>query len=87
MAFRLGTLNHAKGFIINKLFDDDRIGHRHLPVQLLPTGYPPKYRHLVMEAFELLRAENPSCIQVVPRRTGRDTSPHVCLVPTRLGRG
>ncbi len=84
MAFRLGTLLHAKGFIINKLFDDDRIGHRHLPVQLLPKGYPPKYRHLVKEAFEILKSENPSPIQVVQHRTGRGTSPHVCLVPTRL---
>jgi hypothetical protein len=51
-------LLHAKGFIINKLFDDGRIGHKHLPVGLLPKGYPPKYRHLVMEAFEVLKAEN-----------------------------
>lgn len=84
MAFKLGTLVHAKGFIINKLFDDGRIGHKHLPVQLLPSGYPPKYRHLVKEAFELLKSENPSPIQVVSRRTGRGTSPHVCLVPPRL---
>jgi len=60
MAFELGTVLHAKGFIINKLFDDDRIGHRHLPVQLLPRGYPLAYRHLVMEAFEILKSENPS---------------------------
>jgi hypothetical protein len=84
MAFRLGTLAHAKGFIISKLFDDNRIGGRHLPVQLLPQGYPPKYRYLVTKAFEALKTENPSVLQVAPHRTGRGTSPHVCLVPTRL---
>jgi hypothetical protein len=66
MVFRLGSVLHAKGFIINKLFDDGRIGGKHLPVELLPQGYPPKYRHLVEEAFDLLKAENPSAIQVVP---------------------
>ena len=84
MAFKLGTLLHAKGFIINKLFDDNRIGGNHLPVQLLQKGYPPKYRHLVKEAFELLKSENPSPIQVGPHKTGRGTSPHVCLVKARL---
>jgi hypothetical protein len=84
MVFKLGTMLHAKGFIINKLFDDNRIGHRHLPVELLPNGYPLKYRHLVKEAFELLKSENPSPLQVAPHRTGSGTSLHVCLVPTRL---
>lgn len=84
MVFREGTLLHAKGFIINKLFDGGRIGGNHLPVQLLPAGYPPKYRYLVREAFELLKCENPSPIQVAPHRTGRGTSPHVCLVPIRF---
>jgi hypothetical protein len=49
----------------------------------LPTGYPPKYRHLVAQAFQLLKAENPSALHVASHRTGRGTSPHVCLVPTR----
>lgn len=69
MVFKLGTLLHAKGFIINKLFDDGRIGHNHLPVQLLPKGYPLKYRPLVKEALEILKSENPSPIQVVQHRT------------------
>ena len=71
MVYKLGTMLHAKGFIINKLFDDNRIGHRHLPVELLPKGYPLKCRHLVKEAFELLKSENPSPVQVVSHRTGR----------------
>jgi hypothetical protein len=81
---KLGTLFHAKGFILNKLFQDERIGGRHLPVRLLPTGYPPKYRHLIEEAFQELKTENPSLIHVENKRTGRDTSPHVCLVPGRV---
>jgi hypothetical protein len=88
MAFKLGTLNHAKGFIINKLFEDNRIGGKHLPISLLPKSYPLKYRHLIIPAFEELKSENPSPIQVVPHRTGtgRGTSPHVCLVAARLSK-
>ncbi len=84
MTFKLGTLLHAKGYVINKLFVDHRIGESHLPVELLPQGYPPKYRHLIHEAFELLKRQNPSPLQVTVKRTGRGTSQHVSLVPAML---
>lgn len=81
MAFKLGSLNHAKGYIINKLFEDHRIGGKHLPMELLSHGYPPKHRPLIREAYDLLRTENPSPLHVEGKKTGRDTSAHVSLVP------
>lgn len=84
MASKLGSLKHAKGFILNKLFEDRRIGETHLPVQLLGQGYPPQHRHLITTAFEELKRENPSLIHVQNKRTFRGTSAHVSLVPTRL---
>lgn len=84
MAFKLGSLSHAKGFILNKLFEDRRIGEKHLPVELLGHGYPRQYRHLITAAFEDLKTENPSLIHVENKRTFRGTSPHVSLVPSRL---
>ena len=84
MTFKLGSVKHAKGYILNKLFEDRRIGGKHLPVDLLKTGYPPKYRHLIDDAFQELKSETPSLIQVQNKRTGRDTSAHVCMVPSRV---
>jgi len=83
---KLGSLNHAKGFILNKLFEDGRIGGKHLPAHLLARGYPPKYRYLIEPAFEALKTESPSLIHVENKRTGRSTSPHVCMVPSRVRR-
>ena len=40
MAFKLGSLEHAKGFIINKLFEQSRSAGTYLAVEDLPTGYP-----------------------------------------------
>ncbi len=85
MAFKLGSLNHAKGYIINKLFEDHRIGGKHLPTELLSHGYPPKHRPLIREAYELLRTENPSALHE-RKRTGRDTSAHVSLVPHMIAK-
>ena len=84
MAFKLGTINHAKGFIISKLFEQKRMGGSHLPVELLSQGYPPRFRHLIDSAFEKLKSENPSAIQVRMKRTGRGSSMHVSLNPTQL---
>jgi hypothetical protein len=84
MAYKLGSVKHAKGFILNKLFEDERIGGRHLPIHLLQNGYPPKYRFLIGEAFQELKTDTPSLIHVENKRTGRDTSPHVCMVPSRV---
>jgi hypothetical protein len=81
MAFKLGTLNHAKGYIINKLFEDHRIGGKHVPVELLSHGYPPKHRPLIRAAYDMLRTENPSPLHIEDKRTGRGTSAHVSLVP------
>jgi len=43
MATKLGTLNHAKGFVINKLYEQKRFGGGHVPVAFLSQGYPPKW--------------------------------------------
>ena len=83
MGFKLGTLNHAKGFIVHKLWKDRRIGEKHLPVDRLKKGYPNRWRHLIDEGLRCLRAEG--CVRVVPRRTGRDSADHVSLVYARLG--
>ena|SRR5919109_4546691 len=48
MATKPGTLSHAKGFVINKLYEQKRFGGSHVPVAFLSQGYPPKWRHLVV---------------------------------------
>lgn len=84
MVFKLGTLFHAKGYIVNRLFEDGRIGKNHLPIGLLRQGYPPTWHHLISKAFDELRTENPSLLQVSKKRTGRGSSLHVSLVSNRL---
>jgi hypothetical protein len=84
MAFKLGSIEHAKGYIINRLFEDRRIGKKHLPVELLKQGYPPRWRHLISKAFEELRTETPSPLHVEQKRTDRSSSLHVSIVHTRL---
>ena len=42
MATKLGTLSHAKGFVINKLYEQKRFGGSHVPIAFLSQGYPPK---------------------------------------------
>ena len=81
--FRLGVLNHAKGYVLNKLFEQHRIGGKHIPIRLLQKGYPPKWRHLIGDAIEALRHEG--LILVQKKRTQRSYSLHACLVASRLG--
>ena len=60
MVFKLGTLFHAKGYAINKLFEQHRFGAKHLPTHLLQQGYPPRWRHLIsMAVDEQGRGNNP----------------------------
>jgi len=82
MVFRIGTINHAKGYIVNKLWEQRRIGASHLPVELLPRGYPDQHRGLIPKALEKLRAEG--VVRVRPQRSGRDSTNHVSLVASRL---
>ena len=82
MVVRIGTINHAKGFIVNRLWEQRRIGASHLPVELLTHGYPDQHRGLIRKALEKLRAED--VVQVRPQRSGRDSTDHVSLVASRL---
>ncbi|MGP8071171.1 MAG: hypothetical protein ACLP5V_14900 [Candidatus Bathyarchaeia archaeon] len=83
MVFKLGSLNHAKGYVINKLFEQQRYGGRHLPVIYLSQGYPSHLKHLVTEGIEELRKEG--VIQIVKKRTGRGYGDHAVLVKAKLG--
>lgn len=82
MVFKLGTLAHAKGYVINKLFEQRRAGAKHLPTHLLQQGYPPQWRHLISTAIDKLKTEG--VIRIEPKRTGRDHSNHATLVWPRL---
>ncbi len=84
MATKLGTLNHAKGFVVNKLYQQKRFGGSHVPVAFLSQGYPPKWRHLVGDAIEAL--ENEGIIRIEVKRTGRDSAPHATLAKNALAR-
>jgi len=84
MATKLGTLSHAKGYVVNKLYEQKRFGGSHAPVQFLSKGYPPKWRHLITQAVDEL--ENEGIIQVENKRTGRGSSPHAKLVRNALPR-
>jgi hypothetical protein len=81
MAFKRGTLKHAKGYVINKLWKQDQYGGKHVPVQYLSQGYPPKWRHLIGPAVEELKSEG---MVRVEKRTGRDSGEHATLVRSRL---
>lgn len=83
MVLRLGTLNHAKGFIVNKLWEQRRIGGAHVPSNVLAHGYEPRYRHLITKALQELVREG--VVRITPKRTGRDTSDHVSLAGSKLG--
>ena len=82
MAFKLGSLSHAKGFVVNKLFEQGRFGGKHLPVFLLSQGYPPQLRHLITKAVDELKREG--IIRIIKKRTGRDYADHATLVEARL---
>jgi len=82
MVLRLGTLNHAKGFIINKLWEQRRIGGKHLSASLLPHGYPLRHRHLIREALQELGREG--VVLIGTKRTGRGSEDHVSLSSSKL---
>ncbi len=82
MAFKLGSLNHAKGYVINKLYEQRRFGGRHVPIGFLSQGYPPEWRHMITEAVRDLKKEG--IVFVVPKRTGQDTADHATLVWKKL---
>jgi len=82
MVFKVGSLQHAKGFVINKLFEDHRIGGKHIPVHLLKHGYPLQHRGMISSAVSELKTEGIILIQ--PKRTGRSTSDHAVLVWNKL---
>jgi hypothetical protein len=84
MATKLGTISHAKGFVMDKLRAQRRFGGTHIPVQFLSQGYPPEWRHLITKAVEEL--ENEGIIHVENKRTGRSSGPHATLVKNALAR-
>lgn len=84
MIFKLGTVEHAKGYVINKLFEQQRYKDTHLPVIYLSQGYPPHWRHLITRAVQELKQER--IIQIVKKRTGRSYGDHAVLVRSQLGK-
>ena len=84
MATKLGTLSHAKGHVINKLYEQRRFGGSHVPIAFLSQGYPPKWRHLIKDGIEELRTEG--IIQIKTKRTGRDSAAHATLSRDGLAR-
>lgn len=84
MPTKLGTLSHAKGFAINKLYEQKRFGGSHVPVAFLSQGYPPKWRHLIDEGIEELKTEGIIRIQI--KRTGRGTGNHATLAKDALAK-
>jgi hypothetical protein len=77
MPVKPGTINHAKGFVVNKLYEQKRFGGSHVPVAFLSQGYPPKWRHLIADAIDSLK--NEGIILVTVKRTGRDTANHASM--------
>ena len=84
MATKVGTLSHAKGFVVNKLYEQRRFGGSHVPVAFLSQGYPPKWRHIVGDAIEDLKSE--AIIRVEIKRTGRGSGLHATLAKNALAR-
>src|SRR3990172_4774124 len=84
MATKLGTLSHAKGFVVNKLYEQRRFGGSHVPVIFLSQGYPPKWRHLVRDAIDELN--NEGIIRIEVKRTGRGSAPHATLAKNALAK-
>jgi len=84
MATKLGTLSHAKGYVINKLWKQEEFGGHHVPVQFLSEGYPPKWRHLITKAVEEL--ENQGIINIQKKRTGRGSGSHARLAGDAMAR-
>jgi hypothetical protein len=84
MATKLGMVNHVKGFVINKLYEQKRFGGSHVPVAFLSQGYPPKWRHLIGEGIEGLKSEG--IIRIEIKRTGRGSAPHATLAKEALAK-
>ena len=82
MVTKLGTLSHAKGFVVNKLYEQGRFGGRHVPVQFLSQGYALKWRHLITEAIGELKREG--IVETEPKRTGRGSALHARLAKNAL---
>ena len=82
MVFRQGSIEHAKGFVINKLFEQRRIGAKHLAIVDVPTGYPSNWRGLLPKAIDELK--NEGVIRVERKRTRRNSGDHLTLVWDRL---
>ena len=82
MTFRLGSLNHAKGFVINKLYEQHRFGAKHLAVEDLVTGYKPQWLGLLKQAIDELQTEGIILIQ--KKRTRGGYGDHATLVWGRL---
>ncbi len=84
MATKLGTLSHAKGFVVNKLYEQKRFGGSHVPVTFLSQGYPPKWRHVIADAVQDLKGEG--IIRIEVKRTGRGSGPHATLAKDALAK-
>lgn len=84
MAVKLGTLSHAKGFVIDKLRKQERFGGTHVPVMFLSQGYPPKWRYLITQAVDILKSEG--IVRIEKKRTGRDSAPHATLAKNALSK-
>jgi len=84
MATKLGTLNQAEGFVVNKLYEQKRFGGSHVPVAFLSQGYPPKWRHLINEGIEELKSEG--IIRIEIERTGRGSATLATLAKQALAR-
>lgn len=82
MTFKLGSLNHAKGYVVNKLFEQERYGATHIPVIYLSQGYPSHLKHLVRQGIEELRREG--IIRIMKKRTGKGYGDHAVLVRAKL---
>jgi hypothetical protein len=84
MVFKVGTIEHAKGYVINKLFEQNRYGAVHLPVIYLSQGYPSHWKHLITQAIEELNKER--IIQIVKKRTEKGSGNHAVLNRSELGK-
>ena len=84
MVTKLGSLSHAKGFVINKLYEQKRFGGRHVPLTFLSHGYPPEWRHLIQRGIDELKKEG--IIRIEVKRTGRGSGPHATLSRDALAR-
>ncbi len=84
ITFKLGSIQHAKGFVVNKLFEQKRFGGKHLAAEDLPTGYPRRWRGLLPAAIEALKTEG--IIRLQHKRTRRGYGEHLTLVWEKLSK-